>query len=1165
MIKLDSDPSCFSIKSRIAEVVLKSLSLYERLNKKEREDVSLSDKTLSFDNEYLVRWCQTAAKGNCEQFEKRLEWEGLSINSLRSDSSLVAVLSTGKTPMPDWVVTLQAIVSVASKWQSASSEEKLESSAIIDPTDPMPFEDLLLPVLQVAHKQLTARLGKQSSLLLDQLTAQTYRSLRRQFLCQLLNICEQTLDAEFTKSRPFGYRTLCLFGSSAKVRTGNTQYKKFVGQLLEDGLLSFFLKYPVLGRLISSQVVFWVEATAEFIEHLKVDREAILKTFKCSRSQSSTSLLGKVTGIESHLSDPHHEAKSVALVTFSSGLKLIYKPRSLDLEAAYSQLLNWFNQHNSPLPFRVLKVLSRKDYGWVEYAEHLPCQNEAAVRLHYQRSGMLLCLLYLLGCTDCHYENLVASGEHLLLIDTETLLNPEAEQLQFVAETEIPRVLYRKFWDSVLRTGLLPRWQLNGQTISDISGLGSAEQQTIPSQVIRWQFVNQDAMHRAYKLEKPPIQKNLVTIKGLPVSPNDYLDELLKGFDQFYQYLIQNKQRLLASKELAALRKQPIRFLFRDTLIYSSLIRKTLSPEYLKDGVKRSIELDILARAFLASQNKPDIWPILHQELNSLEKLDIPYFSACSGSTTLLLEHNDRGVAQYFETTSYSLVISRLHRLNKIDLNQQRKLVSEAFKARVAKPSQVRADLSPEILSDSLIHSSQSIDESNRSNRSLKQDSLTRVNSLDAISTKIRQPLDKAYLQSAAIKIAEDIESHAIYHTDGSAYWIELDYIDQAERFQLQPLGMNLYNGMCGIVLFLAAADYVNNTNQFEDLTLGAVQTIHQVLRSTSSKYRLNAIQHSGVGAIAGISSIIYSLVKINQFICCRPRRASPFKRQSEVSSRLIDDAMFIAQGITPKVIAADSCLDIMSGSAGAVLGLLALYKATKDPTILEKAAHCGQHLLRNRVAKESSYRAWKTFYDRPLTGFSHGAAGISYALLMLYQATKEVAYLEAAEEGIKYEQAFFLPNENNWPDFRYLAPSDCISKAMVSWCNGATGIGLARLGCLPELKTAGVEQDIEAALQVTQDFGLGAMDRLCCGNFGRIELLLLGSLRLDRPHMLELAKRQAAQAVDRAKKRERYSLTYNFCDTMFSPSFFIGTAGIGYELLRLNNPEKLPSILLLE
>jgi lantibiotic modifying enzyme len=86
------------------------------------------------------------------------------------------------------------------------------------------------------------------------------------------------------------------------------------------------------------------------------------------------------------------------------------------------------------------------------------------------------------------------------------------------------------------------------------------------------------------------------------------------------------------------------------------------------------------------------------------------------------------------------------------------------------------------------------------------------------------------------------------------------------------------------------------------------------------------------------------------------------------------------------------------------------------------------------------------------LTGFSHGAAGVAYALLKLFAVTQQEEFLGAACEGIGYERSVFIPDVRNWPDLRKLVQvQEGIPISYVSgWCHGATGIGLARLGIHP-------------------------------------------------------------------------------------------------------------------
>ena len=88
-----------------------------------------------------------------------------------------------------------------------------------------------------------------------------------------------------------------------------------------------------------------------------------------------------------------------------------------------------------------------------------------------------------MGGNDCHHENVIANGEHLALIDVETLMHPEANLLGDAIEgLEVESSTRQKFWNSVLRTGLLPRWQFdrNLGVAYDVSGLGSIDDHPIP-------------------------------------------------------------------------------------------------------------------------------------------------------------------------------------------------------------------------------------------------------------------------------------------------------------------------------------------------------------------------------------------------------------------------------------------------------------------------------------------------------------------------------------------------------------------------------------------------------------------------------------------------------------------------------------------------------------
>jgi type 2 lantibiotic biosynthesis protein LanM len=503
-----------------------------------------------------------------------------------------------------------------------------------------------------------------------------------------------------------------------------------------------------------------------------------------------------------------------------------------------------------------------------------------------------------------------------------------------------------------------------------------------------------------------------------------------------------------------------------------------------------------------------------------MEQMDIPYFGTASDTDSLILGL-EQPIEHYFQESSYSKVIWRLQKLNEPDLAQQVEFIKMPFYARVAQASEI-----------------EEVDTSN---------SLA----TEYIDFSPATPLTDEQLLCKAQTIAQGIQERAIRGSDGSASWIGL-----VKPYRFKVMDDSLYSGNCGIAMFLAALDNVTGTSQFRNMALGALQSVQKTLRTSDVEFIQKFVQRIGIGGSSGLGAIIYSFVRISQFL---------------QEAALLEDAQLAANLIVPESIAADKNLDIIHGSAGAILGLLALYNKTGDLTVLDKAVLCGQHLLEHRVSVNNYPKTWNTLdVDKEtLTGFAHGATGIAYALVRLYAVTRDNAYLKAACEGIAYERnVFLLDLAANWPNFCTLEPSGQPSFKFVKWCHGAPGIGLARLGGLSILETDEIHQDIELALQTTQKYGLQGVDHLCCGSFGRIELLVVAAQKLSRPDLLETANQWAAWMIEQAEKNGTYQLFPNLPNrdfSAFNPSFFRGTAGIGYELLRLAYPEILPSVLLWE
>jgi lantibiotic modifying enzyme len=203
----------------------------------------------------------------------------------------------------------------------------------------------------------------------------------------------------------------------------------------------------------------------------------------------------------------------------------------------------------------------------------------------------------------------------------------------------------------------------------------------------------------------------------------------------------------------------------------------------------------------------------------------------------------------------------------------------------------------------------------------------------------------------------------------------------------------------------------------------------------------------------------------------------------------------------------------------------------------------------------------------KPLAGFSHGVAGMAWALLELAAVTGEERFRTAALAAIAYERSLFSTEAGNWPDLRefentVLSGSKGQVTFMTAWCHGAAGIGLGRLRTLPHLDDAEIRAEIDTALKTTLAQGFGMNHSLCHGDLGNLELLLQASVILDDPQWHSQVNRLAAIILESINK---YGWLCGVPLGVETPGLMAGLAGIGYGLLRLAQPARVPGVLVLE
>lgn len=441
-----------------------------------------------------------------------------------------------------------------------------------------------------------------------------------------------------------------------------------------------------------------------------------------------------------------------------------------------------------------------------------------------------------------------------------------------------------------------------------------------------------------------------------------------------------------------------------------------------------------------------------------------------------------------------------------------------------------------------------------------------------------RGPSRTAFLE-AARGIAEDLLARVCISPSGGFTWVgPRGYGTELNPLTLAQLRADLYDGVTGVALFFAALAKTGGDPEARAVCLRILAPVRRWLAG-----RLEGAEGgaplSKVGVLMGVGSLFYGLLRIAYLIA---------------DETLETEALALLPLFDRARIAADSHGRIQSGAAGAIAALLALPPERRGAAVLASARACGERLLELRSASAAGQRAWPISPGKPAQlGFCYGAAGIAWALRRLAEATGEERFLRAAEEGDAFVSTHFSPELENFFDPRSLfqrahaprrgtwrdwwatglpeeidtlppppGPPGPEHLAPVMWCHGAPGIAAGHLAS-PLRDTPRGRSEIAAGLRAAAA-GTSPVADLCCGEAGRIDVLLLAGESLGREDLAAAARAKAAGLIAGRAASGRYEVSAARGQQVFAPTLFQGVAGIGYTFLRCAEPS-LPCLLVLE
>ena len=810
---------------------------------------------------------------------------------------------------------------------------------------------------------------------------------------------------------------------------------------------------------------------------------------------------GVLVAVDGDMGDKHRGGRSVLIAKFSSGFQVVYKPKSLAVDVHFQELLSWINDRGNHPPFRTLKILDRGTYGWVEFVLAQGCSSVEEIQRFYERQGGYLALLYVLEATDFHSENLIACSEHPVLIDLEALFHP---RLNSIDVKQASHLAISTLNDSVLSVGLLPyRAWSNGKSEGiDISGLGAGAGQLTPYGIPQWEGVATDEMRLVRNPVEMPAGRNKPTFNGAEVDALDYAEAITVGFTRIYQLLLKHRDELLSDNGLLShFAEDEVRVIIRPTLTYSSLLYESFHPDMLRNALDRDRLFD---RLWIGIEHSAYLAKTIPAEYEDLQRGDVPMFTTRPNSRDLWSSTNQR-IVNFFDEPSMTLVQRRVQQLSEADLKKQLWFIHASLTTLSAGADQIQSSTFS--------------------------------------FTEPQSVAEREQLLAAARSVGDRLEALALRGEDDVA-WLGLTFINKRYR-SLVPLRWDLYDGVPGVALFLAYLGAITLEERYTTLANTALTTLQRQVEQDKSYI-------TSIGGFSGWGGVIYTLTHLGVLW-----------EQPD----LLTDAEAVVQ-LLPALIEQDEQFDIISGAAGCIGSLLTLYHCQPSLPTLSAAIQCGDYLIAKAQRMEHGI-GWivNGIGTKPLTGFSHGSAGIAWALLDLAALTGEKRFRTVALEALAYERYLFLPKVGNWPDLRNFANKVWAGKnnqhiCMTAWCHGAPGIGLARLRALPHLDNPETRAEIDIALKTTLARGFGGNHSLCHGDLGNLELLLQASQTLDNPQWRVEADRIAAAILSSI---DQYGYRCGVPLEVETPGLMTGLAGIGYGLLRLAEPMRVPSVLTLE
>jgi lantibiotic modifying enzyme len=360
----------------------------------------------------------------------------------------------------------------------------------------------------------------------------------------------------------------------------------------------------------------------------------------------------------------------------------------------------------------------------------------------------------------------------------------------------------------------------------------------------------------------------------------------------------------------------------------------------------------------------------------------------------------------------------------------------------------------------------------------------------------------------------------------------------------------DLYNGMAGVVLFYLELHNATGGNDALRMARGGADYLLASVPDEPGNRPMGL--YTGLAGTAVVLTHAFQATKDERYQAGVRKVLSLINRTAKSSGAGVEW---------------NDSTDIISGSAGIGLTLLALRDATREYDTRSLAAKAGDRLVERSQLVDADKRTWLISPQMPRNypNFSHGTAGVSYFLARLSAATSHPGHLDAALAGERYLQSIVTRAPNGGRRIYHSAPGN-EQIFYLSWCHGPAGT--ARLYRELATVTGKVEWDRhvdELALGIhdmkVPERSPGFWNNIsqCCGNCGVSEFFLGLHRRTKDARHLAYAEEVGHDTLKRATA-EGDGLKWVQAEHRVRPELLVaqtglmqGAAGVGLAMLHLD------------